>query len=246
MIKKTSNKSSDRYMDSSVYDKAILSKTDQQQIDAYYYPVKKPDKYRIELILKYLKPGVNDKILDAGCGVGTFAFHSAKAGSMAYGVDYSHESIRLAKKLCLNFGVDKKTSFVTAEITELPFEDKFFDKIIAADIIEHISDKQKDAMLKEMKRVLKDNGYIVVFTPNAVRDRIGLFYKKVTGQKISKWDVDAHFGLISRRKYEVILRRNGMEFEFIYQDLTHPFIAKIPVIRSVMVLNLLWIIRKKK
>jgi ubiquinone/menaquinone biosynthesis C-methylase UbiE len=226
------------------YDESILSKPVQHQIDTYYFPKDEASKKRIQLILDCLKPKKEDKILDVGCGVGTFTFHSAKAGAEAYGIDYSEESIKLAINLTKHYSVSHRTKFIVGRVDTLPFMDSYFDKIVAADIIEHISDEDKDLMLKEMRRVFKSNGFIVIFTPNRIRDRIGLIWKKLTFQRISQWDIAAHFGLINRFGYEKILKKNRMIFQFKHIDITRAYLATIPFLRRILSLNLLWIARK--
>jgi ubiquinone/menaquinone biosynthesis C-methylase UbiE len=228
------------------YDKAALDKSVEHFIDTYYFPKEEYYKRRVELVLKYLQPLPGERILDVGCGVGTFAFHSARAGAKAIGLDYSRESINIARKMTERFGVGESTRFITGTIDDLPFEDKYFDKIVASDIIEHISHEEKDVMLKEMKRVLKDDGIIVVYTPNGLRDKLGLIWKKLTFQRISKWDVEAHFGLISRRRYEKIISKNGLDFKFKYTDIGRPYLTSLPLVKGMLSLNLLWAIKKLK
>ena len=79
------------------YDQDILRQGIQFQIDYYFEPREKFWQERIERVLHYLNPQKGEKILDVGCGVGTFAFHSAKHGAFGYGIDYSQESIKMAK-----------------------------------------------------------------------------------------------------------------------------------------------------
>jgi ubiquinone/menaquinone biosynthesis C-methylase UbiE len=229
---------------SKTYDVSILSKPIQHQIDTYYFPKSQENRRRVKLILDYLEPEKGDKIIDIGCGVGTFAFHSAKAGAQAYGINYSWESIKLAVALTKHFNVNIRTQFIVARVDDIPFNDSYFDKIVAADIIELLSDSDKESMMKELCRVVKDDGFIVIFTPNKIRDRIGLLWKRITFQKISQWDVTAHFGLISKMRYEKILKRNRMTFQFQYIDIVRPYLAKIPFARNLLSLNLLWIARK--
>ena len=231
---------------SEFYDADVSSKPLQQHIDEYYTLQNSAAKRRIGILMKYLDIQPGEQLLDIGCGVGTFAYHSAVKGATSYGIDYSQDSIKIAQQLTKQFGVGERTHFFVGKIDALPFEDSKFDKIIAADIIEHISDTEKERMLKEMARVLKKDGLIIVFTPNAIRDAIGLFLKKITFREIQGWNVKAHFGLISRRTYNKILRRNNVDFSFHYIDLTRPYLASIPFVREYLSLNMLWVIKKGK
>lgn len=238
----------ERYLNMKVppefYNKAVLSQPIEHQIDNLYEPKDKNSQKRISLMLNIIKPAEGDVILDIGCGVGTWAYHCAKLGAKSYGIDYSSESIKIAENLSKQFGVVDKTKFIVGRVGSLPFEDCFFDKVVSNSIIEHISHEEKDLMLKEMCRVLKDDGFILTITPNAIRDKIGLIWKRITFQKISKWDVKAHFGLISKRRYEKILKLNNTVFNFKYFDIKRPYLAVFPLINDLLSCNMLWVIRK--
>ncbi|MBN2406073.1 MAG: class I SAM-dependent methyltransferase [Elusimicrobia bacterium] len=227
------------------YDKAILEKKEEHFIENYYYPESEDKKKTLDYMMNIIKPQSSDRILDIGCAVGTWAFHCAKSGCQeAYGIDYSPESIKLAKKMTDKYGVGDRVKYIVGKVDELPFEDGYFDKIIANSIIEHISDTEKDTMLAEMKRVLKNNGVIYVRTPNGVRDKIGLIFKKILRKKISAWDVKAHYGLISKNKYERIIKKNNLLYESRYLDVRRPYLQVIPFIRYILCVFLVWIIRK--
>ena len=55
-------------------------------------------------------------------------------------------------------------NYVASDVTCTPFENKTFDIIYAFEVIEHI--KNDNDFLSEMKRLLKDDGYIFISTPN--------------------------------------------------------------------------------
>lgn len=228
------------------YDLRIALQSLQFQIDSYYEPKILSSKRKKEIVLNALNPKPGEKILDVGCGVGTFAYHSAKAGAHAWGIDYSRKSIEVAKILCNRFGVSSKTEFITCDATKkLSFEDFFFDKIVAADFMEHITDQQKEEAIKEMCRVLKPLGLIIIFTPNGFREAIGFIKRKI--ERLFKKNISEtrlHFGLTNRFKFERLLKGNGLEFKRSYVDTGRPFLAKIPVLKEILSLKLLWVIRK--
>ncbi|MBN1255243.1 MAG: methyltransferase domain-containing protein [Deltaproteobacteria bacterium] len=100
-----------RIIDSKVYDNHILNQGAQYQIERYYKPKEVSMSKRINIVLKELSPKPGETILDAGCGVGTFAYHTAKKGTFAFGIDYSYESIKMAIKLNKKFNTSEKTPF---------------------------------------------------------------------------------------------------------------------------------------
>jgi len=228
------------------YDDRIIAQGLKHQIDNFYEPKDLFEQRRIDIVMEALDPKPEEKILDVGCGVGTFAFHCAKLGAKTFGIDYSTESIRVANELCTRFGVSHNTTFAVGDATTLPYENEYFDKIVAADFIEHIGLSEKEALVKEMYRVLKPEGRAVVFTPNGMREKIGTFYWKIRNilfhHKIPTTEL--HYGLTHRHEFEKICTKYNFKFKLRYVDKTRPYLAKIPVLRNVLALNLLWIMRK--
>lgn len=235
-----------KIIDSKVYDAHILAQGMQFQIERYYEPKEKILKRRVEAVLKASDIGCGDKILDIGCGVGTFAYHAGKGQAQAVGIDYSQESIFMAQKIIARFNLQKKISFVAADAMRLPFKEMTFDKVIAADFIEHITDGEKEGLLKEIHRVLKPGGRGVIFTPNKIREEIGAFYWKIRhiflGEKIPKTDL--HFGLTSKFRFEPLLKKCGFKFKLRCEDVSRPYLAMVPLIKYLISLELLWIIKK--
>ena len=232
---------------SSTYDEHVLQEGVDFQVKTYYEPQDIPEKRRKDIILKYLKPRAGEKILDIGCGVGTFVFHSAKKGADCFGLDYSKESLKMAKDLTARYAPQGGANFIVAEAVKLPFSCAVFDKITSIDFIEHISLDEKDKLLGEIFRVLKNNGFAVIFTPNKIREDIGEFYWRLRHflfkDKIPKNEL--HYGLTSRINFERLLKRHSFVFDFSYHDTTRPFLARLPILRHFLSLNLLWIICKK-
>jgi len=229
-----------------IYDRLILDQGLQYQVDSYYRPKEISNNRRVQIVVEALDPRPGEKILDVGCGAGGFVFHCAKAKALAFGIDYSKVSIEAAANICEKCGVSLNTRFLVGNAAYFPFKDSSFDKIVAADFIEHISEEEKEMLLKEIRRVLKPCGICVIFTPSAVREKIGeaywtmrhfLFGDKVPFNRL-------HFGLINRFHFESLLKKNRFNFEFKYHDTTRPYFAKIPFFRHILALNFLWIVKK--
>ena len=223
------------------YDNNILKEGEEFQIDNYYEPKATDMKRRVIYVMSKLMVAPLMKVLDLGCGVGTFAFRSAKAGAMAYGVDYSEESINMARKLCEKFNV--KPDFIVADTAEtLPYDDNYFERIACVDFIEHISDENKVQLLKEIKRILKPGGIAVIYTPNNMREKIGEIIMRLLRRYKEN---PLHFGLIYRRRFERMMIAEEISFTTSYFDPGRPYLAYIPLFRGALALNLLWTIRKK-
>ena len=106
-----------------------------------------------ERILQYLKP--EHKILDLGAGAGIVP-QMAFRGLVKRVVGLDPDP-RVASNPYLD---DAVASY--AEV--LPFQGETFDVIVSDNVFEHLSDPV--TVLKEVKRVLKPGGYILLKTPN--------------------------------------------------------------------------------
>lgn len=229
-----------------IYNRHIREQGEQVHIDNFY-ELKQPSmKRRVEEVIKRLDPRPGERILDVGCGVGTFAYHSAKAGAIVFGIDYSSESIASAKRFSEKYKVGSPENFVLGSAAKLPFDDCSFDKIVLADFIEHILNKEKEQALSEIKRVLKPGGTAVIFTPNAVREQIAVYYHWVR-RLFFKEPIpfnELHIGLTGKEEFESILKAQMWAFKLEYVDTTRPYLAKIPLVRRLLALQLLWTVKK--
>jgi len=113
----------------------------------------------IFLLRKKLGSLKDKKILDIGCGDGVLSYMLAKEKAIVSGVDTSDIAIAYAKEKTKKMQID----FRQASAYELPFDDSEFDAIVSSDVIEHLQDVNQ--YLKEIKRVTKKDGVIVLSTP---------------------------------------------------------------------------------
>ena len=227
------------------YDRRIASQSDQFQIDNYYLPKDRLMAGRIASILEYLEPVKDERILDIGCGVGTFVFQCGRRGAYAWGIDYSGVSLQAARRLAERFGISGNVSYLQSDISGgLPFSAASFDKIVSADFIEHIDEQDKAVFVKEIRRVLKPAGLAVVFTPNGIREWLGAVKAGCLGLLgRASSETRLHFGLTNRFSFERMLKENGLVFQRVFLDGQRPYLARIPLLREVLSLNILWVIK---
>ena len=103
------------------------------------------------------------KVLDAACGAGYGTALMATTAEKVTGIDISAETIAYAQK---RYAGQKNASYVEASIAELPFEDHSFDVIVSFETIEHVTEELQDSFLKEIKRCLKEDGILVMSSPD--------------------------------------------------------------------------------
>jgi methionine biosynthesis protein MetW len=111
----------------------------------------------MDLIINKFAGGRKNRILDIGCGDGSFVIKFRKHCE-TFGVDISQDAVKIAKEAGVNaYEVDVSSQ-------KLPFQDEYFDIIYMGDVIEHLTNP--DHAVKEVTRVLKRNGFLVLSTPN--------------------------------------------------------------------------------
>jgi ubiquinone/menaquinone biosynthesis C-methylase UbiE len=114
-------------------------------------------------IIRYQKAAnycVDKIVLDAACGIGYGSFILSCVAKQVYACDYKEE-IEFAKK---HFS-KPNISFIQSDVMNMPYEDNFFDVVVACEIIEHLKDVEK--FLSECYRVLKQEGILYITSPNA-------------------------------------------------------------------------------
>ena len=104
--------------------------------------------------------------LEVGVGRGEFLRHCAMIGAKVSGVDYSSDAVDIAREALRDFS---EANIQIADARSLPFDSDSFERVFAGDVIEHLSFEDGVLMLKEMYRVLKPGGFMLVHTaPNTV------------------------------------------------------------------------------
>ena len=113
---------------------------------------------KLELVCRKinLKPGM--RILDLGCGWGSFAKYAAeKYGAEVVGVTVSREQVALGMKLCKGLPVELRLQ----DYREV--EGKY-DAVISIGIMEHVGTKNYRTYMETANRCLKEGGIAFVHT----------------------------------------------------------------------------------
>lgn len=181
---------------------------------------------RILTLLEYLDIKSSDKVLDAGCGEGFYVMLLAELyGCQIVGLDNDPEILNRAKKW---IGEKEGIKFIVGDVTELPFENESFDKIILSEVLEHIPDDKK--ALAEVYRALKPGGVLGITVPNHnypllwdplnwVREHLGLgHFSPESGFFGGIWAM--HLRLYYPREIKKLVEDAGFKVEKI-EGLTH-------------------------
>jgi len=111
---------------------------------------------RLKMILDAAGERIHGRILENGCGVGMYVEHLAPYGGQIIGLEYDFE--RAAEAGTRSPGI------LNAAGESLPFPSNAFDLILSHEVLEHVQDDAQ--AVREMIRVLKPGGRIVIFVPN--------------------------------------------------------------------------------
>ena len=120
-------------------------------------------------ILSRVRAKPFQRALDVGCGRGEVAAMLALAGLTAVALDYSAEALEIGSHLRPVILEPRRNAIhlVRGDATLLPFNDRTFDSVILADIVEHLHEWQLVLLYSECYRVLRPDGRILIHTwPN--------------------------------------------------------------------------------
>ena len=168
----------------------------------------------------------SQRLLDFGCGPGSYAIAFANLGYDVSAFDVSPVNIRVAESLAEEYGLANRTHFTVGVAERLDYPSGYFDVIVGIDILHHV---QIQPAIEECLRVLKPGGFAVFKEPNeaplfdALRNsRLGRRIKKkeasfehhVTAdeRKLSKDDLRLLHRLcrVEERRFRVLSRLEAL------------------------------------
>ena len=110
-----------------------------------------------------------DRVLDMGCGAGRHAFALYRRGADVVALDLDEAELKdVAGMFAAMRDEGEAPEGATAQAVRgsayaLPFEDESFDRVVAAEVLEHLP--QDERAMAELFRVLKPGGLIAVTVP---------------------------------------------------------------------------------
>jgi len=161
----------------------------------------------VDFGLLAIEPG--DRLLDLGCGAGRHAFEAARRGAKVVAVDTSRSeldqvtAIFAAMAQAGEIPESGSGAAITGDATCLPFPDGAFDKVIAAEVLEHLPADQ--TAMNEIARILRPGGVAAVtvpaWLPERVCWRLSDDYHNTPG---------GHVRIFTRRELITKLNRSGL------------------------------------
>jgi ubiquinone/menaquinone biosynthesis C-methylase UbiE len=108
--------------------------------------------------LPSISPG--SRVLELGCGNGKTFFALTSRGLEVTAIDFSPHAVLMSHRVALQSGTGE---VAIADARELPFFSGTFDAVIAMHIIGHMYEKDRERIVKEASRVLREDGIICFY-----------------------------------------------------------------------------------
>ena len=187
--------------------------------DSYYAPwLEDQRSKRIKMWEKRLRTlnrlSVNKgRLLDIGCAEGLFPEVAGKDGWDVTGTEISHFAAQYGKeKLGLNI--------IQGELIDMKFPNNTFDAVTMWHVLEHTRDPI--AVLREIRRILKDNGVFILAIPNLNNFIFQLAYKLIRGRRMHLFDPDdreLHLYHFTTETIRLALEKTGFSVQKILPDM---------------------------
>lgn len=157
---------------------------------------------RIANVFSLLPELKGKRVLDLGCGMGTFTVEAAQRGAVAVGLDMMPTALQAALRVAREERVSD-ARFILGDAAQLPAAAATFDVVLAADLTEHLDDRTLGRMLAEVRRVLKPGGRLVLYTPEASH-----IFEVLRERGVMKQD-PSHIGIRRARDLAALTRQAG-------------------------------------
>lgn len=155
---------------------------------------------RLDELRQYNKEG---RLLDVGCGDGTFLRFARESGFEVYGTEISEYAVKRIEKL-YSIPVFK------GGLHGAEYPSEYFDVVTLYHVIEHVDDPVR--YLSETHRILRDGGLLVVACPNVKSYFFNLAYFLFKGKRFqlfSTQDKEIHLYHFSDHTLRMLLKNNG-------------------------------------
>jgi ubiquinone/menaquinone biosynthesis C-methylase UbiE len=153
----------------------------------------------LSIFLEMIDKQGKDKVLELGCSSG---FLTKELGKVT-AIDTSHDMLKIAHSK------NKQAKCVPGDMFDIPFKSESFNKVVTMRVWNHLDLSDLKKAIKESKRVLKKNGWLIFDAEEKsfLRRFVGFFYQrlfKTTGYKIYQYSV---------REIKQILKQEGFYIE---------------------------------
>jgi cyclopropane-fatty-acyl-phospholipid synthase len=115
---------------------------------------------KLDLVCKKLGLAAGERVLDVGCGWGSFAIHAAREyGVRVLGVTLAEEQVRLGRERVAAAGVADQVELRLADYRDLSGET--FDAISSIGMVEHVGEERIDLYMRTLGELLRPGGRLL-------------------------------------------------------------------------------------
>ena len=161
------------------------------------------DRAAYEKMYELILPVVKDKtVLELATGTGLIAKHIVKATAHIEATDASPEMIAEAKR----GNYSAKLRFSVQDMFSLPYAGNSFDVVIVSNALHIVPQPEKS--LREIKRVMKDDGVLIAPTfthaENSLRGKIKACFMRLAGFPLhSRWTSEEYLSFLWQNGWAV-------------------------------------------
>jgi ubiquinone/menaquinone biosynthesis C-methylase UbiE len=149
----------------------------------FYSVVRKSNEYVADWIKSHARGG---RLLEYGCGGGSFSFVAAETAKHVTGIDISDESIALCRQRAAERGLHELCSFEVMDCENLTFPDNSFDVVCEAGVLHHLDTSR---VWPQVVRVLAPGGSFICGEALGHNPLFQL-YRRLTPQLRTAWETE--------------------------------------------------------
>lgn len=135
------------------------------------YSLEKPDESVVGFFTFLKRKSRKGRVLDLGCGGGRHLIYMANRGFEAYGIDISETGLNLSKERLRRRGLEGYV--LKCDMSQLPYVDSCFDVVICLYTIYHQKLKRIQETISEIRRVLRNGGFLLLNFQSKKSSRYG-------------------------------------------------------------------------
>ncbi len=167
-----------------------------------------------DLVFELAGPVGGKRVLDVGCGDGTYAIAAAARGARVTAADTAAPMLEAARRRAADHHMELELA--RADVADLPFDDESFDAVLGVTVLCFVSDAA--GALREMARVLVPGGRLVVGELN--RWSSWAAWRRVRGRLGSGTWRGARF--LTPRQLVRLVQAAGLEVERVADAVHYP------------------------
>jgi len=185
------NRESDKEMEkSNKYWENVWKEENREDLYAYldkYYKSNMPE-------IEIFKEHQITKVCDAACGFGAYSLAFASNGFEVYSFDISETAVEIARTGLKRYGVNEENIKV-ASILDTKYPNETFEGIVAHAIIDHLTVVDARNALKELLRITKNGGLIMISFDEAEEEDLSLEHTVIESGTLEYVD-DTRMGML--------------------------------------------------